>query len=251
MLALSAMDRAASFIPPTPGADTPSSEARSVLVFDPAKVSSVPPAHTAPHSKLKVLFMHGKAGSPEDHTASYLLSRFDALVPRMPTSDLDLSCRYQENALKEFQPDVVVAESLGAWVCWKLMERGLWTGGTVWLAPAVDKIERDIYKQRELGEAKKAVIPEGVKGPVVVVHGSRDDVVPLEDSRHIVAISARPGRDIKLVEVDDDHSMRMVVDSDQLTEWIEWVSKVSAGRDGGGHGRTWEEERQRRSAQEE
>lgn len=201
---------------------TPDTDAHPVPVLDPAKVSRVPPAQPPLQtpSPLKVLFAHGKQGGPDDHTASFLFSRFDCLVPRMPTGDLDVCLRMHEDAIKEFKPDVVVGESLGGWVEYQLIKRGVWNGPTVWLAPAVQKVEE------EFNGFEQPKIPEHFGGPLLIIHGTRDDIVPIQDS---CALTATAKCETKLIEVGDDHSMRKAVDSGELGEWIEWVARMEQG----------------------
>ncbi len=99
---------------PTPsGSGTPGSPwsvpSHPVQYFDPTALSSVKPAQPEPHSPLKVLFIHART---QESLSEKMLSRFDALVPRMHPDDLDFCLRVQENALNDFKPDVVVADGL-------------------------------------------------------------------------------------------------------------------------------------------
>jgi hypothetical protein len=48
---------------------------------------------------------------------------------------------------------------------------------------------------------------------VVIVHGSRDDVVSIEDSRRLAASG---GRGVDFVEVDDEHRLASLLEGDAL-----------------------------------
>lgn len=225
------MERATSEIPPTPGTD-----ARPVVVVDPASISDVAPVlHNVEHSPLKVLFMHRRRGPEpsESPLSAALFARYDTLVPRMHPNDLDFCLRVQENALSEFKPELLVADGFGAWVAWKLMERGLYSGPTVFVGPAIHMVEEEIARRRPPGTNGRSSprehtpaepkIPSSVVGPVVVIHGVGNHLVPIEDSRKLVQASGGEPR-IKLVEVAGERPTEA-----EVLEWCDWVYKVAMG----------------------
>jgi pimeloyl-ACP methyl ester carboxylesterase len=154
--------------------------------------------------KLRVQFIHGLKSSPQGSKAVFLASRFDATTPSMDTRDLAAAIETQARALAEIRPDVVVGSSFGGAIAVALLARGLWRGPTLLLAPAAAK----------LGVTDP--LPEGV--PVTIVHGVRDAIVPLEDSRAL----ARTGTPslVVLHEVDDEHRLQSLVDSGLLAELV-------------------------------
>ena len=141
--------------------------------------------------RLRVQFIHGLEGSPQGAKARFLAGPFDVIAPAMDTSDFAGAIEAQARALAERQPDVVVGSSFGGAIAVELIDRGLWRGPTLLLAQAALK----------LGQARR--IAPGV--PVLLVHGLRDDVVPIEDSRALAA-TGTPSL-VRLVEVDDDHRL--------------------------------------------
>ncbi len=153
---------------------------------------------------LRVQFIHGLESNPQGSKARFLAAHFDALTPAMDTRDLAGAIETQAAALADFQPDVVIGSSFGGAIAVALLARGLWRGPTLLLAQAAEKL------------GITAPLPEGVV--VTIVHGTRDDVVPLEDSRKL-ARTGTPGL-VTLIEVDDEHRLQSLVDSGRLAELV-------------------------------
>jgi alpha/beta superfamily hydrolase len=149
--------------------------------------------------RLRVQFVHGLEGSPQGAKARLFAEHFTALTPAMDTRDFEGCVALHAATIASFKPDVLVGSSFGGAVAVVLLQRGVWRGPTLLLAQAA----------RHYGLA--AVLPEGV--PVWLVHGRGDDVVEIEESRAL----ARFGTDlVRLMEVDDDHSLHGMVASGQL-----------------------------------
>ena len=130
----------------------------------------------------------------------------------MDTSDFRGCVALQRAALGAFRPDVLVGSSFGGAVAVALLNQGDWLGPTVLLAQAALRIDPD---QR---------LPEGV--PVWLVHGSHDTVIEPEDSRRL-AETGSPEL-VRLIEVEDDHSLSALVESGQLVEIIrEFADRTS------------------------
>lgn len=153
---------------------------------------------------MKVQLIHGLEGSPTGAKARYLRGYFELLAPSMDTTNFEASVAVQAEALRGFEPDVLVGSSFGGAVALALLQRGLWQGPTLLLAPAVGYF----------GVAPS--VPEGVS--VSIVHGTRDAICPLEQSR-ILARTGSPGR-VELVEVDDEHRLDSLLASDSLAELV-------------------------------
>ncbi|GIW42163.1 MAG: hypothetical protein KatS3mg076_2740 [Candidatus Binatia bacterium] len=152
----------------------------------------------------RVQFIHGLEGSPRGTKARLFAEHFEALTPEMDTRDFEGCVETQAAALERFRPDVLVGSSFGGAVAVELLRRGLWRGPTLLLAQAALRYDPN------------AALPEGVR--VWLVHGRRDDVVDVEDSRKL-ARTGTPGL-VRLLEVDDDHSLSELVATSRLVALV-------------------------------
>ncbi len=130
-----------------------------------------------------------------------------ALTRRMWRRSLEV----QRRALAAHTIDVVLGSSFGGAVALELLARGDWRGPTVLLCPA----HRLVAARAGLPSSK---LPDDAKN-VLVVHGTRDDTVPLQHSRALV-----DGTSVKLVEVDDTHRLFEVATPARFREWVEMVN---------------------------
>jgi predicted esterase len=160
-------------------------------------------------SSLRVQFIHGLESSPQGTKAQLFAKYFTASTPAMDTSNFEACVGVQAAALRELRPDVLIGSSFGGAVAVALLQRGSWRGPTLLLAPAAFHypVERSL--------------PEGIR--VWLVHGTRDDVVAIEDSRQL-ARTGTPGL-VRLIEVEDDHPLSSTVESGRL---IELVNELAA-----------------------
>jgi len=149
---------------------------------------------------LRVQFIHGLEGSPQGAKAQLFAAQFTALTPAMDTNDVEGCVTVHAATLASFKPDVLVGSSFGGAVAVALLQRGVWRGPTLLLAQAA----------QHFGLAPQ--LPDGIH--VWLVHGSHDDVVDIENSRAL-ARSGTPDM-VRLIEVDDDHSLRAMVESGRL-----------------------------------
>lgn len=154
--------------------------------------------------KLRVLFIHGLEGSPQGNKARTLAAHFDARTPALDTSDFEACVALCAEQVRRFEPDVVVGSSFGGAVAVALLQREQWSGPTLLLAQAA------------LRQGLRARLPIGV--PVWLVHATRDDVVPVADSRKL-ARSGTPGM-VRLVEVEDDHALHAFTSDGRLVETV-------------------------------
>jgi len=152
----------------------------------------------------RVLFVHGQESGPQGTKARLLAEHFETLTPQMDTSDFGRCVRQIAAAIESFQPDVVVGSSYGGAVAVALLQRGAWRGPTLLLAPA----------PVQLGVEPR--LPADV--PVWIVHGTRDDVVPIASSLTL-ARSGSPEQ-VRLFEVHDDHRLSATVASGRLVSLV-------------------------------
>lgn len=116
------------------------------------------------------------------------------------------SLAIQRAALKSNAIDVVLGSSFGGAVALELVARGDWTGRTVLLCPA----HRLVAQRARIAPSR---LPD--QSNVLVVHGTRDEIVPLTHSRELVE-----NTNAKLIEVDDTHRLFDTATPDNLKAWI-------------------------------
>ncbi len=160
---------------------------------------------------LRVQFVHGLEGSPQGKKARLLAAHFESRTPAMDTSDFEGCVARQAAVLAEFRPDVLVGSSFGGAIAVALLTRGLFSGPTLLLAQAA---------LRYLDAPR---LPEGV--PVWLVHGLADDLIDPEDSRRLAATGSSDL--VRLIEVEDDHSLHVSTESGALVGWIEALANGS------------------------
>ena len=154
--------------------------------------------------RLRVLFIHGLESSPQGAKARLFAEHFEAQTPTMDTRDFEGCVARQAEAIARFAPEVVVGSSFGGAVAVALLQRGLWRGPTLLLAQAA------------LRQGLRATLPSDV--PIWIVHGTRDEVVPLGDS-HALARAGSPDL-VRLIEVDDDHALHALVRDGRLVAMV-------------------------------
>jgi predicted esterase len=166
-------------------------------------------------AELKIQFVHGLEGSPQGRKARLFDNHFIARTPWMDTRDFDACVRQQAQVLSDFRPDLLAGSSFGGAVVIALLEKGLWNGPTMLLAPAAFWYNAN------------ARLPEHV--PITIVHGQNDTVINIEDSRKLAMTGTRGL--VRLFEVDDAHDLGGLVDSGQLVtmvrEAFQWSVEIA------------------------
>eukprot|EP00929_Paragymnodinium_shiwhaense_P068316 TRINITY_DN34330_c0_g1_i1.p1 TRINITY_DN34330_c0_g1~~TRINITY_DN34330_c0_g1_i1.p1 ORF type:complete len:307 (-),score=62.70 TRINITY_DN34330_c0_g1_i1:619-1488(-) len=178
----------------------------------------------------KVLYIHGLEAGPQGKKVNALRRHFDVQAVQMKTPSFAeiaspgyrqspefekvfRACvQLQLTALSEFRPDVIVASSFGAAVCLDLIRERHWCGPTVLIAPA------------PLGLAKEQAATEpglqGVPGPVLILHGARDKLIPLSASEKLASTGA--SGHVALKVLDDEHEMNATLaKEDGLAAYVE------------------------------
>jgi predicted esterase len=150
--------------------------------------------------RLRIQFAHGLESSPQGNKARLFAEHFDAFTPAMNTRDFESCVRVHAEALARWQPELLIGSSFGGAVAVALLERGLWSGPTLLLAQAA------------LRYNPGARLPDARL--VTLVHGHRDEIIPIEHSRALAA-TGTPSL-VRLIEVDDDHALTGLINSGEL-----------------------------------
>ena len=130
----------------------------------------------------------------------------------METSDFQACVDLHREALASFRPDVLVGSSFGGAVVAELLARELWRGPTLLLAQAA--LRRNPTQR----------LPQAVR--VWLVHGTRDEVIDPDDSRRLAETGAPDS--VRLIEVDDDHSLHESIRNGMLLDWVRQLAWTSS-----------------------
>jgi pimeloyl-ACP methyl ester carboxylesterase len=153
-------------------------------------------------SGTKVVFCHGLESAPQGKKFWALIEAgYDVLAPDCQglvlLERVDLVRRV---VLGHAKPPLLVGSSYGGLTALvvgaELAGRGVVVPGLVLCAPAL-----------HLSEPPVDSTPPRVVAPTTIIHGTRDDVVPLSVSREFAT-----RQQVKLIEVDDDHRLAESLD---------------------------------------
>ena len=117
------------------------------------------------------------------------------------------SIAVQRALLLANQIDVVVGSSFGGAVAIELLHTGAWRGRTVLLCPAQRLVAGRAWRPG-------STLPADASR-VVVVHGRKDETVPLGHSRALVK-----GTAARLIEVDDEHRLSATATAENFAAWV-------------------------------
>lgn len=144
-----------------------------------------------------IIYAHGRDGTPWGAKVSGLRAAgFEVEAPDLRGFDLSGRIRKLEEVCKRSR-GLVVGSSYGGLAAVMLAMR--WPerfDALVLLAPALHLWEHPVDDPNRLW------LPERVRG--LIVHGTRDEVVPIDVSRRF---ASRSGPQVRVVEVDDDHRL--------------------------------------------
>lgn len=162
----------------------------------------------------KILYFHGKEGTCEGTKGQYLrsLGKYEVCCEHYNTGTrgddwrdfLPQCVEISRQAIEKHEPDLIVGSSFGGGVLLSLVQKGLWTGPCVFLAGA------------GIQYGMMPVLPEGQK--VILIHGTEDFLIPLEDSIRLT----RSSESAKLIAIQDGHRLkRLVTDTNILEKAID------------------------------
>jgi|APGre2960657444_1045066.scaffolds.fasta_scaffold00272_3 pimeloyl-ACP methyl ester carboxylesterase len=127
------------------------------------------------------------------------------LLPNAVEASVVASLAVARAALIAFKPDVVVGSSWGGALATLLVHEGAWTGPLALLAPAGSRISLNMRPRSALGRTLQQPLPPQCRG--IVVHGTKDTVVPLKDSRALCAQSPK----MVVRSVEDGHALALAL----------------------------------------
>eukprot|EP01099_Mayorella_cantabrigiensis_P005925 TRINITY_DN4847_c0_g1_i1.p1 TRINITY_DN4847_c0_g1~~TRINITY_DN4847_c0_g1_i1.p1 ORF type:complete len:248 (+),score=70.84 TRINITY_DN4847_c0_g1_i1:30-746(+) len=195
-------------------------------------------------------------------------------ILQMDTSSPNDCLKQQIECLKTFQPDVIVGSSFGGALALELMALGFWKGPVVLLAPAITFFRNYISKSTfyslsvdlplDLPSAPpplsqssssptpltpsggKVVVPslsqeetlntlkETKESSILIVHGSNDELIPIDDSRKLKILlqqvkkseNLNESERVVLEEIEDVHHLPKIVNENLLEKYIYRVYEI-------------------------
>ena len=123
-------------------------------------------------------------------------------------------------ALKDFRPAVVVGSSWGGGLAQLLVQQGLYDGPVLFLAPAGRRVAKAMPQRSKLTQELSAALPSSCVG--VVLHGTRDSIVPMVDSKILTAQSPR----CVVRTCNDIHALNKVLHREALAALVREVAAL-------------------------
>jgi len=194
------------------------------------------------------IYLHGFTSSPRSPKANFFRSKLNALGLNVTIPDLNLpefcnlTLTRQVNQVNQLiqdsaKPVVLIGSSLGALVS-SIVSNNPKVFRVILLAPAfgIDQVFVNDYGIEKLQEWKKtnnievdhytykkpcilhykfysdlnnySILKPSIKNPCIIFHGVKDEVIPIQNSRNVVAVNPAA----ELVELDSDHSLENVLE---------------------------------------
>ena len=146
-----------------------------------------------------MLWIHGKESGPHGSKyAALVAAGYEVIAPDLQGVDLEERCRVVEPIIASQKPFIVGSSLGGITAVLAARAVGVALPGMVLCAPAL-----------RYGIAATIPMAElGVPARVTIVHGLRDDLIPIEVSREYARIHGAG-----LIEVDDDHRLGNSIDA--------------------------------------
>lgn len=147
--------------------------------------------------------------------AGWLLLRHRALLRAAFSRSLDACLAVQREALATFRPEVVIGSSWGGAIAAELVLEGAWTGPTVLLAPAFQRV-RTWTGRGGVADANQRLRARAEEARLVIFHDPTDDTVPYLDS---VRLAADSSIELRSVEA-GGHRLLALLERGELADCI-------------------------------
>jgi pimeloyl-ACP methyl ester carboxylesterase len=137
---------------------------------------------------MKILYCHGLDGSPNGRKATSLRDAgHEVIAPSLPRDDFEKAVRLARRALETDRFDALVGSSRGGAVAMRIASAA--STPLVLLAPAW----------------RRCGVEPIVRGDTRILHGIKDDIVPLADSIELEGKNRLPAEN--LIPINDDHRL--------------------------------------------
>ena len=161
-------------------------------------------------SKAKILFLHGKESNCQGRKVQHIknLQKYDVCCEPYNTGGKGADGRAfvlgcvdaTKRAIQLHKPDLLIGSSFGGAVLLKLLQTGAWTKPSIMLAGAGILYGMD------------PILPKDI--PVILIHGTEDTLIPLDDSVQLTRSSALA----KLIVIQDIHPLHYLVAQTNILE---------------------------------
>ena len=168
-------------------------------------------------------YLHGLESSPQGFRANYLRERFPQIIAPALTKDVLERRATIEATITE--KSVLVGSSLGGLSALDFaVEHPSLVQSMLVLAPAVGFYQEEYRTPEILEFVARLHVPAGI--PAIVLAGLRDEIIPIQAIRDMVARSPEQGL-ITLIELDDVHSLYQPESLDALCRGVQQLLESS------------------------
>ena len=144
---------------------------------------------------------------------------------------LDRCIQTYSKRVNELRPDVVIGYSWGGGVLVGMLNRSLWDGASIIIAPAGEQMWK--HAGRAPPTLRRGSIPGTAS--VITIQGDRDPIVSLEETQRLHKGADEAAVEL-LVVAHGDHFLRRTVTPNALVDWFQRLCDRTARRRGLGGG---------------
>ena len=113
------------------------------------------------------------------------LSAKNYLIRIAVIKSLENNIEISHKEIMKSRPEVIIGSSWGGAILVKLIERGMWKGNSILIAPAYYSVNKIIYNNRKEEISKfhlREIKKNNFNGKIIIYHSKEDNIVPLKDS---------------------------------------------------------------------
>lgn len=104
------------------------------------------------------------------------------LIREAVSKSFENNIKTAENEIKKHNPEIIISSSWGGAVLIALIERGIWKGNSLLIAPAFYSVNKVILKDKEKAYDFKFNKIKEFNGKIIVYHSKKDEIIPYKDS---------------------------------------------------------------------
>lgn len=146
---------------------------------------------------MKVIFAHGKEGSPNGRKATFIRNTFNAITPDLHKKPLEEQVDILKQLVRENPDCLLVGSSMG--------------GAAASIAAWEETPSKLLLLAPALSYPECKGVPEDLD--TVILHGTNDEIIP-----HDVSVEAQKKSGCELILVEDCH--RLLLSKQKITELI-------------------------------